>query len=218
MAVPVARDATTVQVAGTERMLDAVVALVARWGVAKTTLGDVAREAGCSRATLYRAFPGGKAALFLAAAQRELAVGLRAVTDAVDAAESLEDALTDGLAVPARRFHEHPALAFVWDHEPEVLAPHLAFGRLDQLLAAVGAFAAPHLTRFVPAAQAPEAAELVGRVWLSYATNPAAGVDLRRHDHARRLVCTYLLPGLAPEPIPSPTCEPTTALTPTTRS
>ena len=40
------------------RLLDATVACIARVGVSKTTLDDVAREAGCSRATLYRYFPG----------------------------------------------------------------------------------------------------------------------------------------------------------------
>ena len=40
------------------RLLDATLACIARVGVSKTTLDDVAREAGCSRATLYRYFPG----------------------------------------------------------------------------------------------------------------------------------------------------------------
>ena len=34
---------------------------IARWGTAKTTLDDIAREAGCSRATIYRLFPGRQA-------------------------------------------------------------------------------------------------------------------------------------------------------------
>ena len=54
------------------RVLDATLRCVARWGVAKTTLDDVAREAGCSRATVYRAFPGGKEALLEALARREV--------------------------------------------------------------------------------------------------------------------------------------------------
>ena len=34
----------------------ALLTCIARYGLAKTTLDDVAREAGCSRATLYRYF------------------------------------------------------------------------------------------------------------------------------------------------------------------
>ena len=39
-------------------VLDAAVTCIARVGSQKTTLDDVARTAGCSRATVYRFFPG----------------------------------------------------------------------------------------------------------------------------------------------------------------
>ncbi len=42
-----------------ERLLQATYDCVARWGLAKTTVEDAAREAGVSRATVYRYFPGG---------------------------------------------------------------------------------------------------------------------------------------------------------------
>ena len=43
-----------------ERLLQATYDCVARWGLAKTTVEDAAREAGVSRATVYRYFPGGR--------------------------------------------------------------------------------------------------------------------------------------------------------------
>ena len=48
------------------RIVEATLRCIARWGIAKTTLDDVAREAGCGRATIYRAFPGGKAEVLTA--------------------------------------------------------------------------------------------------------------------------------------------------------
>src|SRR4051812_44144995 len=87
------------------RVLDAALVLVARWGVAKTALGDIAKEAGCSRATLYRAFPGGKRHLFLALATRELVTYRAGILDAIDAADELGDALTRALVVAARLLH-----------------------------------------------------------------------------------------------------------------
>ena len=42
-----------------------------RWGRAKTTVDDIATEAGISRATLYRMFPGGRDNLFEALRQQE---------------------------------------------------------------------------------------------------------------------------------------------------
>src|SRR5204863_7376096 len=43
-----------------ERILEATYASVARYGIAKTTVEDVARLARLSRATVYRHFAGGK--------------------------------------------------------------------------------------------------------------------------------------------------------------
>ena len=43
-----------------ERLLEAAYAVVARRGMARTTVEDVAREAGVGRATVYRWFPGGR--------------------------------------------------------------------------------------------------------------------------------------------------------------
>ena len=57
-----------------ERVADAAIRCVGRWGVAKTTLDDVAREAGCSRATVYRLFPGGKENLLDTAVRLEVRV------------------------------------------------------------------------------------------------------------------------------------------------
>lgn len=42
------------------RVVDALFDCVARWGMAKTTVEDVARSAGISRATVYRLFPGAR--------------------------------------------------------------------------------------------------------------------------------------------------------------
>ena len=42
------------------RIVDAALRCLARQGTAKTTVDDIAREAGLSRATLYRTFSDGK--------------------------------------------------------------------------------------------------------------------------------------------------------------
>ena len=46
--------------ASRQEIIEATYACVARWGLAKTTVEDAAREAGVSRATVYRPFPGGR--------------------------------------------------------------------------------------------------------------------------------------------------------------
>src|SRR5437763_2557423 len=57
---PVALLGMSVDLTGRERILEAGYTCVARYGLAKTTVEDVARASGLSRATLYRYFPGGR--------------------------------------------------------------------------------------------------------------------------------------------------------------
>lgn len=65
-----------------ERILDAAARVFAEHGVAATGMGDVAREAGCSRATLYRYFEN-RHALRIAYVHRESRRIGREVVDAV---------------------------------------------------------------------------------------------------------------------------------------
>src|SRR3546814_1147122 len=55
-----------------DRVRTAALGCIARHGITRMTVDDVAREAGVARATLYRAFPGGKGTLVEAVLGREL--------------------------------------------------------------------------------------------------------------------------------------------------
>ena len=79
------------------RIADAATRCVARRGVTKTTLDDVAREAGCSRATVYRTFPGGKEEVIAAVVDTEVARLFSAVAVAMGGAEDFEDAVVAGI-------------------------------------------------------------------------------------------------------------------------
>jgi AcrR family transcriptional regulator len=178
------------------RIVDAALRCVARWGVNKTTLDDVAREAGLSRATVYRLIPGGKDGLMELVARVEITEFFQALAQRLDAATELEGLLVTGMTEAGRRIRNHPALQFVLTYEPEIVLPRLAFSQMDRVLRLAGAFATPYLARFVPAEEAPSAAEWVIRIILSYASCPAEGVDITDEESVRRLVRTYLLPGL----------------------
>src|SRR4051794_3719816 len=97
---------------------DAALRCIARWGVAKTTLEDVAREARSSRATVYRTFPGGKDALLAAVADRELSRLEQAVAAAITDAADLEAALVAAITTVARHLEGHAAFQFLLAHEP----------------------------------------------------------------------------------------------------
>ena len=181
-----------------DRLLDAALTLVSRWGVTKTALGDVAKEAGCSRATLYRAFPGGKQHLFQALAVRELETYVGAVGDAIDAAEDLHDALTRALVVASRLLRDHPAAQFILGHEPELLLPFLGFHQVDLLYRHTATAVGPRLERFLPADRAEWAAEWGARLFITYLFNPAPNQDLASIQDASHLVRAFLLPAFTP--------------------
>lgn len=64
------------------QILDAAARVFARYGFRKTTMGDIVREAGVARATVYKHF-GAKEAIFIAVLHREYCEMLEAVRRAV---------------------------------------------------------------------------------------------------------------------------------------
>lgn len=184
--------------AGDERLIDAALRCVARWGVAKTTLDDVARDAGVSRATVYRAFPGGREALLESVVAHEVQRFFAGLVVELEAAASLEDAIVTGITFAGRTIRDHDALRYLLVHEPELVLPALAFSRMDALLRLASTAVAPSLARFVPDTdEALHVAEWVTRIAISYTISPAAGVDTADEVSVRRLVRTFVLPGLA---------------------
>ncbi len=82
-----------------QRILEATYACVARWGLSKTTVEDAAREAGLSRATVYRYFPGGRDELVDAVVSWQFLEFFGRLYDEVHGADSLEEVLERGLAL-----------------------------------------------------------------------------------------------------------------------
>jgi|SRR5947209_4591760 len=179
-----------------QRVIDAALRCIARWGIGKTTLDDVAREASCSRATIYRLFPGGKDALLGAITRTELHRFFGGLARTFEEAGNLEDLLVGGVLYASRAITGHEALQFVLAYEPEVVLPKVAFRQADRVLSAVSTFAAPYLAPHVGADDAPRMAEWVARLVLTYTLAPADGVDVGNEESVRRLVRTFVLPGL----------------------
>jgi AcrR family transcriptional regulator len=179
------------------RIVDAMLECIGRWGLAKTTADDIARSAGISRATLYRAFPGGKDVAFDAVVRHETTRFFTTVTARLDSADALDDLLVIGIVEAARFLQGHRALGYVLAHEPERVLPAFTFDRLERTLAVATAFAAPHLARFIADRDAAADAEWVVRILLSYALNPSPTLSLTDDASVRRFVTTYLTPALS---------------------
>jgi AcrR family transcriptional regulator len=180
------------------RLVRAARACIARWGLRKTTLEDIAHEAGVSRATAYRAFPGGKDRLAEAVLCHEAGRQFATYDAALSAADSLEDLLVVGVS-GALAIMADDVVRSVIRHDPGLVLPHFAFHRLDRVLDVATALCRPHLGRFLPVDAVRPAADLLARVVLSFGFRPAPWLDTRDPAAVRRLVTTYLVPALTPK-------------------
>lgn len=205
-----------------ERILDATLRAISRVGVSGLTLDDVARDAGCGRATVYRTFPGGRDEVIQQAALAELhryTVEVGATLDATDDLVEMVAATVHGTAC----FVAGSApLRHVLANEPAAILAHVAFDKSPVVFAVAQAVLAPRLARHLPAERAAEAAEWLARLGLSYLAVPNPSVDLTDPAAAHHLVTTFVVPGLVEggdEPSPSasrptPSPEPSAATPP----
>jgi AcrR family transcriptional regulator len=192
-----------------DRAVQGVLDCVARHGLTKTTFDDVAREARCARATLYRYF-GGKQELVRLTVTLEAARIAAGIRDAAGAEPTLEDAVVAIVVRAARELRDHEALQFLFVFEPEVVLPHVTFDAGNRFLVAAGSAIAPALTRFLPADRSERAAEWLARVVLTHALSPTSPIDLTDESAARALVRELVLPGLAGAESSVPTAPTTT--------
>lgn len=176
-----------------DRILGATVACLGRYGIAKTTVDDAAREAGLARATVYRYFPDGKEQLIAesitwAVSQffHELAVS---VADAPDFATLVEEALIHA----HRAVAEHVVLQKVLETEPERLLPQLTQSA-PQVQAVLRDYLADQLRDepLLPGVDALDAGDWLARMGLSFIL--AGGRwDLSDRESVRQLVRGELL-------------------------
>lgn len=178
------------------RIIDGTLVCLARHGTVKTTVDDIARQSGVSRATVYRAFPGGREEILGAVVDTETARLFSALGVRLGTARDLTDALVGGIVEASVRLRDHAALHFLVQHEPGIILGHLAFADSDRLLATASRFTAPFLARWMPPVEAERVTEWAARIVLSYAISPSDRTDPCDPFQARRLVTTFMLPGI----------------------
>jgi AcrR family transcriptional regulator len=182
------------------RILDAAHDCIARVGVSKTTLDDVARDAGCSRATLYRHLPG-KAEVVARLVEREAnrldaALGA-AAADATDLASAVSAVIVAG----AEFLLDHAALDAVMAIEPSLVHPVLGLGGADEFTRRAAALVAPHLASHTATPrEAERLADLIVRVTLSHLQTPDPQRPITDPQVTRNLVETFIVPGFVPDP------------------
>src|SRR5271154_7405038 len=178
------------------RLVDGALECLARQGIAKTTVDDIARAAGLSRATAYRAFPKGKEGILAAVVETEVARLFSSLAVVMGEASDLEDVLVAGMVESARRLRDHAALAYLLEHEPGAVLPYVTFGGFDQVMRVASDLAAPSFARWLEPEQSSRAAEWAVRIVMAYCSDPSPYADLTDPADTRALVRTFVLPGI----------------------
>jgi AcrR family transcriptional regulator len=187
-----------------DRLLAATYRCVERFGLGKTTIDDVAKESGVSRATIYRQFAGGRDELLLETVGWELSNYFNRLADQVRDAPSLAELLRRGLAYAHRSVAEHAVLRKVMETEPERLLPLLTT-ESAKTLPFIADFLLPYLRREAEAGRLrtgvdiDRAAEYLARAILSLIGAPGRW-DLDDPDQVSDLVEVELLGGIAARP------------------
>ncbi len=179
-----------------QRIVEGAYACVARRGLAKTTLEDVAREAGCSRATVYRVFPGGREEVLGATVSWATSEFFARLHAHVQGAAGLEEMMERGIVFAHRAILEHDVLQRVMQTEPEKLLPTLTV-ESNRIREGIAAVLEPVLARrgLAPGVDRGEAADLLARMVLSYISAPGRW-DLGDPAQVSRLVRSELLAGV----------------------
>jgi AcrR family transcriptional regulator len=178
------------------RILAATAECVAAQGLRATSVEDIAERAGCARATIYRLFPGGRSGLLLAAVELQLTEVLDAATRAADAADDLPSAVAGAVWAASTTIAEHAPLQRLLRDEPGEILPYISFDRLAPLLGRAAAWGRDHLGRFLDPDQAEAVGEWGARVVLDHLRSPGSPTDTTDLGAVRRLVDSYLIPGL----------------------
>ncbi len=191
-----------------DRLLAATYRCVERFGMAKTTIDDVAKESGVSRATIYRQFAGGRDELLLETVGWELANYFNRLADQVRDAPSLAELLRRGLTFAHRSVAEHAVLRKIMETEPERLLPLLTT-ESQRTLPFIADFLLPYLRREAdggrlrPGVDIVRASDYLARSILSLIGAPGRW-DLDDPAQVAELVDVELLGGIAAPPPPPP--------------
>jgi len=172
--------------------LEAAYACVGRYGLGKTTMEDVGKEAGLSRATVYRYFPQGKDQLVREVVVWEAGRFFERLTRAVAHHLDLADLLEEALVVASRAVADHEVLQKILETEPERLLPTLTT-ESARIIALVKQFLllAMQRTPLQEGVDVDAAAEHLARMVLSHISGPG-GWDLTDRAEVRRLVAALL--------------------------
>lgn len=179
------------------RLLDAAEACFQRFGIANTTVEDVAREASVSRATVYRYFPG-RDAIVSGVILRETERYLARIRPRVEAHADLGDAVLEFVEVTVRAARRDETVGMLFTSDDGLDASGILRETSVALFELVEGFLAPIFDARADQLQSGlatnDAAEWVLRSVLSLLT--VSGPKRRTQAGLDRYLRAVLIPGL----------------------
>lgn len=176
-----------------DRLCKAALACVKRNGFDKTTMSDIAREAGVARPTLYKHFKS-KTAIFFAAIDSVAFTFAESVVNHAKGFATIEDRIIETIIFVVTKLPQHQYLSLALENDCAAVLRARAFSD-DETLIFSQMTAAP-LIEIQPdlADQGVEISEIMSRFAISVILFP--GKYSTDHQGLRQLIRKRILPGL----------------------
>lgn len=180
------------------RILDAALLRFEKVGVKKTTIEDIAKEAGVDRVTVYRRI-GSRDDVVQAVITRESAAVLAGLADIATSLDTLDELVAETFILIMRQRREHAMLNRMLSLEPDKILPRLTIDGAPVMAMSVAATIGV-LEEAVRRGLLPDhpdlaaRAEVVCRVVHSLFLAPATAITLDTDDQLGEFARTYLAP------------------------
>lgn len=184
-------------------MLDAAKVCCERWGIEKVTIDDIAAEAGVSRATLYRMFPGGKDVLFDALRVRELEDFFTRLAGRLTGVDDLEELLVQIVVFATKDLRADEHLSIMLASEPGHTLSQLTVEGLPRIIRMASLFIVPFVEPYLGRHRSSLLVDVLARLVISYFLAPSEHVDLGDEVSARHFIRTHVLPTFSSRPSPT---------------
>lgn len=183
-----------------QRILAAAEECFARYGFQKTSMEDIAREAGLSRRSVYRHFPD-KSALFNEVATGRTRIFLDEILRSTAELSGLSAQIEEVARLTNHFIHEDPISAALLRVDPDSLARMIsteARGLLGMAMEAIVPLieAARDRGEVRTDLHVTRAAEWIARMVFSLAATPSVTFDIDDPKQTAAFIAEFLLPGL----------------------
>jgi AcrR family transcriptional regulator len=176
-----------------DAILDATKQAIERWGVERLTINDVCDTANISRATLYRAFPGGKEVMLEALRVRETETFFTTLRAHAEGETTLEDTIVRCMVVATTELRSDQHLALMLAAEPNEVLSQLTVQGMPRIVRVATAYLMPLLQPHLSRDEAAELVEVLARMVISYFLAPSRQYDFGNESQARAFVRAYVL-------------------------